>query len=247
MSGIPRYIFIRSNNSANAAPAPPTTPAVVDHHHQAIGRSDYHSTVVSDHDLAAMKRMVQAMSQNPDLLRENCTIPQLTQSMSTDYQEQESSDYPLDVFHRYHHQDANRSSYHETQMAPSSVSPGTSFIGSQQHHHHNPPPIPVTPPRPIKAMTPITPQTQDMTLSYASPRHSYNVTQPASMMMPPYCQECNYSPSLPRPPQPQGLPSQVKLQSPPLITTSSQAITIMGAMTMLDYPSTIAMARSASY
>lgn len=173
------FIFVRRNSANTAAP--------VDQSKNIIHRSDKSS--ISHQDLAAMKRMVQELSQNPELLRQQCNIPQLSQTMSTRYQEW---------------MDASSAAAAASCQDQLSSDDDENFLSSPRASSYDNTSatscFPTTPPPFIKERVPLTPQTQDTMLmlshdvSSQKSQHYGNRTQ--SFVAPysniaSFCQECN--------------------------------------------------------
>lgn len=192
-SDIPTFIFIRTSSTVI-----PTTPSSEVDENRQQPKMDKN---ISNEDIANMKRMIFEMRNQPELLREKCNIPKLSQSVSTKYQEwlaastSSATDAPTDQVVREHqdnNDDVSFMSYskhsNDGHIEQSIHQPQAPIV---YQHASSLLPITITPPQVKQVMTMAsTPQTQEMTLSFASmsplPFHA------------PYCLECNtstYSPS----------------------------------------------------
>lgn len=191
-SDIPTFIFIHTSSAV--IPTTPSSEEVDENQHQP--KMDKN---ISNEDIANMKRMIFEMRNQPELLREKCNIPKLPQSVSTKYQEwlaastSSATDAPTDQVVR-EQQDNND----DISFMSYSKHSNDGYIEQSIHqpqapivYQHASSLLPITPPQVKQVMTMAsTPQTQEMTLSFASmsslPFHA------------PYCLECNtstYSPS----------------------------------------------------
>lgn len=185
-SDIPTFIFIHT--SSTVIPATPSSEA--DSQHQP--KMDKN---ISNEDLANMKRMIFELRNQPELLREKCNIPQLSQSVSTKYQEwlaastSSATDAATDQVVREQQDDNDDVSF----MSYSKHSNDGRHIEQSIHqpqaptiYQHTSSLLPITPPQVKQVMTMAsTPQTQEMTLSFAS-------MSPLPFLAP-YCVECNTS------------------------------------------------------
>ena len=192
-SDIPTFIFIHTSSAVI-----PTTPSSEVDENQQQPTMDKN---ISNEDIANMKRMIFEMRNQPELLREKCNIPKLPQSVSTKYQEwlaastSSATDAPTDQVVRDqqdNNDDISFMSYskhsNDGHIEQSIHQPQAPIV---YQHTSSLLPITITPPQVKQVMTMAsTPQTQEMTLSFASmsplPFHA------------PYCLECNtstYSPS----------------------------------------------------
>lgn len=183
-SDIPTFIFIHTSSAVI-----PTTPSSEVDDNQQQPEMDKN---ISNEDLANMKRMIFEMRNQPELLREKCNIPKLSQSVSTKYQEwlaastSSATDAAMDQVVIEQQDDVVSFMSYSKHSNDASIEQSIHQPQAPILYQHTSSLLPITPPQVKQVMTmSTTPQTQEMTLSFAS-------MSPLSFHAP-YCLECNTS------------------------------------------------------
>jgi hypothetical protein len=262
MSDIPSYIFIRSNsNSGSLDGFEEATDA--DHQHQHDQEDDNEPLFsASQRDLMEMKRMIQDIGRDPQILRERCGIPpfqpqhnqpRLSNSMAVKYQQWAASQ------EEHQRQQGHEEEEEVEEFDDESLSHHHSYCYSHDgkltsfrrraSYYSNTVASPATPPSTAKnklalSSLPSTPQTQATTTLSPSMLGSLTSTSaPSKLPFDSYfCQECSSSSCTSSSTSLAGAMHRATSKQPIFRYSSGAPLT----NTMpLDFPMVVAMARSA--